>query len=223
LAPGKPGAFVLYSLLVEINKIPAFYINMDADVHKKESTESVLKILGFESVTRISGIEGLGKIVGCTMAHIKAIGTALESTSGPFAIFEDDIFIKNPNTTIDVPDSADALYVGISRWGIYNGTGHTRISVEQHSRDLYRIYNMLSTHGIVYFNRDYAKLLMRSYDFLVSVSEPVDKANAELVKYFEVYGLTDPMVYQDGINEKETNFTLPGPNATNKFGAFALK
>jgi hypothetical protein len=57
----------------------------------------------------------------------------------------------------------------------------------------------------------------------VSISEPVDKANAELVKYFEVYGLTDPMVYQDGINEKETNFTLPGPNATNKSGVFALK
>jgi len=196
---------------------------MDADVHKKESTESVLKILGFENVTRVVGIPQANSRLGCTMAHSEALRVALRETDGPFAIFEDDIFIKNPNTTIDVPDTADALYLGVSRWGIYNGTGHRRISIEQHDRNLYRVYNMLSAHGIVYFNRDYAKLLLRSYQFYLHINDVQDKGNAELMKYFEVYGLADPMVYQDGINEKETNFTLPGPNSTNKFGAMALK
>ena len=208
---------------MEINTIPAFYINMDADVHKKESTESVLKILGFENVTRVAGVPQANSRLGCTMAHSEALRVALRETDGPFAIFEDDIFIKNPNTTIEVPDTADALYLGVSRWGIYNGTGHRRISIEQHDRNLYRVYNMLSAHGIVYFNRDYAKLLLRSYQFYLDTDDVQDKGNAELMKYFEVYGLADPMVYQDGINEKETNFTLPGPGATNKFGAIVLK
>lgn len=196
---------------------------MDADVDKKESTESVLGILGFQSVTRVAGIPHANSRIGCTMAHSEALRVALRETDGPFAIFEDDIFIKNPNTIIDVPKTADALYVGISRWGIYNGTGHRRISIEQHDKYLYRIYNMLSAHGIVYFNRDYAELLLRSYQFYLDTNDVQDKANAELLKYFEVYGLTDPMVYQHGINEKETNFTLPGPNSTNKFGAMVLK
>jgi len=196
---------------------------MDADVHKKESTESVLKILGFENVTRVAGVPQANSRLGCTMAHSEALRVALRETDGPFAIFEDDIFIKNPNTTIEVPDTADALYLGVSRWGIYNGTGHRRISIEQHDRNLYRVYNMLSAHGIVYFNRDYAKLLLRSYQFYLDTDDVQDKGNAELMKYFEVYGLADPMVYQDGINEKETNFTLPGPGATNKFGAIVLK
>jgi hypothetical protein len=182
-----------------------------------------LKILGFENVTRVAGVPQANSRLGCTMAHSEAIRIALRKTDGPFAIFEDDIFIKNPNTKIDVPETADALYVGISRWGIYNGTGHRRISIEQHDRDLYRVYNMLSAHGIVYFNRDYAKLLLRSYEFYLHINDVQDKGNAELMKYFEVYGLADPMVYQDGINEKETNFTLPGPNSTNKFGAMVLK
>lgn len=207
---------------IDIRDVPVYFINLDEQIDRRKSTESVLDILGFNNVTRISGVTGFGKNRGNTIAHINAISAALESTSGPFAIFEDDIFIKNPNTIIDVPDTADALYLGISKWGLYNGNGYKRISIEQHSKDLYRIYNMLSTHGILFFNRDFAKLLIKAYDFIVSTNEPVDKANAELIKYFEVYGLTDPLVYQHGINEKTTNFTLPGPNYTNKFGAFVL-
>ena len=208
---------------MEINKLPAFYINLDSDTKKRESTESVLQVLGFSDVTRVIGIPQANSRLGCTMAHTEALRVALEKTDGPFVIFEDDIFIKNPNTKINVPETADALYLGISRWGIYNGTGHRRISIEQHDRQLYRIYNMLSAHGIVYFNRDYAKLLMKSYEFYRSTNDVQDKANAELMKYFEIYALADPMVYQDGINEKETNFVLPGASFTNKSGAMILK
>jgi hypothetical protein len=205
---------------IDIKNIPTYFINMDEHTDKRKSTESALEILGFKNVTRVPGVGGFGQNIGNTMAHIKAISTALESTGGPFVIFEDDIVIKNPNTIIDIPETADALYLGISKWGLYNGYGHKIISVEQHSKDLYRIYNMLTTHGILYFNRDYAKLIMKSYDFIVSISEPVDKANAEFIKYFEVYGLTDPMVYQEGINEETTNFTLPGDSSADKFSAF---
>jgi hypothetical protein len=207
---------------IDIRDVPAYFINMDEHIDRRKSTESALDILGFKNVTRVTGVPGLGQNIGNAMAQMNAISIALESTNGPFAIFEDDIFIKNPNTVVDVPETADALYLGISRWGLYNGTGHKRISIEKHSRDLYRIYNMLSTHGILYFNRDYAKLIMKAYDFIVSTNEPVDKANAEMMKYFEVYGLTDPMVYQDGINEKGTNFILPGPNAVRKYEVFYL-
>jgi len=205
---------------MDIKNIPTYFINMDEHTDKKKSTESALEIIGFKNVTRVPGVGGFGQNIGNTMAHIKAISTALESTSGPFIIFEDDIAIKNSNTIIDIPETADALYLGISKWGLYNGHGQKIISIEQHGKNLYRIYNMLTTHGILYFNRDYAKLLMKAYSFLVSVSEPVDKANAELMKYFEVYGLSDPMVYQEVENEDTTNFTLPGISYADKFSAF---
>lgn len=207
---------------IDVRDIPAYFINIDEDIDKRKSAESVLGTLGFKNVTRIPGVTGFGQNIGNTMAQINAISTALDSTDGPFIIFEDDISIKNPKTVIDVPDTADALYLGISKWGLYNGFGHIHISIEEHSEDLYRIYNMLTTHGILYFNRDYAKLLMKAYNFLVSANEPVDKANAEFMKYFEVYALTDPLVYQNFMSEETTNFTLPGSNYTDKFGVFCM-
>lgn len=208
---------------MNITELPVFYINLDEHVEKRESTEAVLASMGFTDVTRVAGVPHKNSRLGCTMAHAEALRVALNGSHGPFLIVEDDIKVKNPNVIVDVPDSADALYLGISRWGIYNGTGHRRISVEQYSPELFRLYNMLSAHAIVYFNRDYARMLLKAYDFYFVTNDVQDKANAELMKYFEVYGLRDPIFFQEGINEKETKFVLPGDNSVNKFGAMILK
>jgi GR25 family glycosyltransferase involved in LPS biosynthesis len=208
---------------IDIREIPTYYINLDDHVEKRKSTEKVLDSLGFKDVTRVPGVLNANSRLGCTLAHSKALETALESSKGPFLVLEDDILVRNKSTVFDVPDTADALYLGISRWGLYNGKGHRQISVEKHDDSIYRLYNMLSGHAILYFNEDYAKLLLKSYKFYELTSDVQDKANAELMKYYEVYGLTNPVFYQEGINEKETNFALPGPKAFDKFHSMLLK
>lgn len=210
-------------MLINVTEIPTYFINLDQHTEKRESTEAVLSELGFKNVKRVPGVFDSNSRLGCTLAHKKALETALDETDGPFLILEDDIKIRNRITTYDIPDSTDALYLGISRWGIYNGKGFRQISIERHSEDIYRLYNMLSGHAILYINREYAKLLVQAYQFYVDTVDVQDKGNAELMKYFEVYGLTNPIFYQEGINEKETNFLLPGPRAVGKFEALLLK
>ena len=35
----------------------------------------------------------------------------------PFIVFEDDCAIKNFQPEIEIPDDADAVYLGVSSWG----------------------------------------------------------------------------------------------------------
>jgi hypothetical protein len=182
---------------------------MDQDADKRVQLEKTLSDRGFKSVTRVPGVEGIGKINGTTAAHIKAISYAIESVGFPFIVLEDDVVLNNINTDVILPADADAIYLGLSMWGVYNGKGHVQISAEKHNESFYKLHNMLSTHAIMYTNKDYVKLLLKCYEFSIKTGEPLDKVNAELMKYFEVYGLSKPMFYQEGINERWTNFTLP--------------
>jgi hypothetical protein len=208
---------------INLLDIPTYFINLDDHTDKRKSTEDLLEKLGFNNVNRVAGVYNENSRVGCTLAHAKALDLALERGGAPFLILEDDIALKNNKTSFDIPDTADAFYLGISRWGLYGGTGHRQISLEKHNEELYRIYNMLSAHAILYLNDEYAKMLLKSYKFYVDTKDVQDKGNAELMKYYEVYALSSPMFYQEGINEKETNFLLPGPKAYDKFKTMMLK
>lgn len=208
---------------IDLRDIPTYFINLDEHLEKRNSTEKLLSDLGFKNVTRISGVSNKNSRLGCTLAHAKALDTATRMSEGPFLILEDDIALRNNKMVFDLPEDIDAFYVGISRWGLYSGTGHRQISIEKYNNELYRTYNMLSAHAIVYFNKDYAKLLLKSYSFYEEASDVQDKANAELMKYYNVYAINNPVFYQQGINEKETNFLLPGQKSFNKFYASLLK
>jgi len=207
---------------IELKNILVLYINLETHTEKQESTEKKLKSLGFFNIKRVPGVVHENSRVGCSLAHKKALELGLFYGT-PFIVVEDDIVIKNTQTTVSIPETADALYLGISDWGMYNGKGHRQISVEKYNDEIYRLYNMLSGHAILYLNEDYVKMLIRSYDFFISTNDIQDKANAELMKYYEVYGMANPIFYQEGINEKYTNFTLPGKKAFNKFNAMMLK
>ena len=208
---------------MNITKVPTYFINLDSDTDKRSNMETLLGQLGFTDVTRMPGVEHENSRVGCTLAHAKALRQALRAKTPYFLILEDDLCLQNANLNLNIPADAHAAYLGISRWGIYNGKGHRQISLEPYNKDFYRIYNMLSAHAILYTSREYPAMLLRAYDFYASTNDVQDKANAELMKYFNVYALANPVFYQAGLNEPETNFQLPGPRAVGKTGAMTLR
>jgi GR25 family glycosyltransferase involved in LPS biosynthesis len=70
-----------------------YYINLDYRSDRRLKFEDWIEESGFpkEKVTRISGIPTPGNgILGCTMGHIRAIKTFLESSFKNCIIFEDD-------------------------------------------------------------------------------------------------------------------------------------
>jgi GR25 family glycosyltransferase involved in LPS biosynthesis len=194
---------------IDIRDVPVYFINLDKDIDKRKSTESVLNKIGFKTITRIAGTVNENSALGCTLAHYNALKIAINECNSPFLVVEDDIVLNNKKTIFNIPENSDAIYLGLSMWGVYNGTGHVQISADKHDESFYKLHNMLSTHAVMYTNKDYVRLLLKCYEFSIKTKEPLDKANAELMKYFEVYGLSNPVFYQEGINERWTNFTLP--------------
>ena len=207
---------------LKILDLPVYYINLDKDIEKRESIESLLEELGFTNVNRFSAKYHSTKGLGCAMSHNRLLKD-LSGEQTPFIVLEDDVIANSFKDTVNLPLDADAFYLGNSMWGIYNGKGHRRISVERYTSDVFRIYNMLAAHAILYNNPEYVKFLARATEFPIYVHTNQDKARAETMKYWNVYAGKTPLFYQDGKYEGHTKFNLPGPTAKGPSGAYTLE
>jgi hypothetical protein len=207
---------------VDLARIPVHFINLDSDVEKRESMESLLDSLGFQNVQRFPAIRSSIKTLGCAVSH-NSILKEMSGETQPFLVLEDDVATHSIKKTVNVPHDAHAYYLGSSMWGIYNGKGHKRISVSNYNTDTYRLYNMLAAHAILYTDQEYVKFLAKATEFNVKVQTNQDKARAETMKYWNVYGSRVPMFYQQGKYEKYTRFNLPGPTARGPKGAYTFE
>lgn len=183
-------------MILDLRQIPVFYINMDKDVKKRNHMESMLAELGFKNVTRIKGIEdkqngrvGLSKSQNHALSQVKA----------PFIVMEDDC---DPNAfvpIVEVPDHADALYLGNSAWGRMNGHHGFFLKYKQVPgySQLLQIYNMLASHAILYLSDQYVGMCQRTTYYCGYVMPlPMDVPFAEMQKYFNVYTFNKPMFIQ---------------------------
>jgi hypothetical protein len=189
---------------MRITDLPAIYINLDRDHERRDSAELALKDLGFKNVIRSAGILADPYWVGCAAAH----HAALCITEPPFIIFEDDIAVSKIYETITLPRDTDAVYLGVSKWARIDGFDSFLLRYRKETDQLYRIYNMLSTHAIMYVSQNYV-------DACKSIAKKCsdeykthwDQGLAEVQRFFQVYALEKPMVYQTS-NELDTNAPL---------------
>jgi hypothetical protein len=203
---------------INLLEVPVFYINMDKDVDKKEYIEKRLKSLGFKNVTRIKGIENkkFGRI-GLSQSQLKA----LSQVKPPFIILEDDADpTRNFVAEVEVPDEADALYLGNSQWGLQNGHAgfYLRYKRVQGRKNLYRIYNMLASHAILYVSQPYVDMCKRTTEYCAFTSPtkpapmPMDIPFAMIQRFFNVYTFDAPMFVQKDYQSKMS----AAPKYTNK-------
>lgn len=184
--------------LIDITKIPAVYINLEKHKEKNDNMYNLLSSIGFETIERIEGVlDTENPVAGCSKAHHKA----LSSFEAPFVLFEDDcvLFDQNTITEIEIPDNADALYLGISSWGRMNGHNGFYLQYDEFEEqsNLLRIYNMLGGHSVIYLTEDYRKMCEKvSYHAGYVIKDYQDVGFAEIQKFFNVYSLNNPMFYQ---------------------------
>ena len=141
---------------LDLREIPVIYINLDRDVEKKEKIEKKnLKSLGFKTVIRSPGhLHPTGHRAGCSMKQ----HNALKELDPPFIILEDDATPSNFIPEIEVPDDADAVYLGVSSWGRMNGHSGPYVQYDEVDNGLLKVYNMLGTHAILYLNKEYVSV-----------------------------------------------------------------
>jgi GR25 family glycosyltransferase involved in LPS biosynthesis len=175
--------------------IPVYYINLDEQEEKRKRTETMLKQIGFKFVERFSAIKHeAGRIIGCARSHYEILNRA----EVPFIILEDDCSLnKEVSQAIELPDNADALYLGISHWGRYLNHSGPYVHTTRINEDIVRVHNMLATHAILYLSQEYANMCKRiSYHFGYEVENHLDIGFAEVHRFFNVYSFDEPLFRQ---------------------------
>lgn len=182
---------------MKLNEIKTYYINLDRDEEKRESMEKMLSELGF-NYERFPAIEAKW---GCEKSHYKLLSEGLHA---PFIVLEDDCALKNQVIDLGIPDDIDFIYLGISAFGYHNGN-ITGVLYKQVADEVSRVYNMLSTHAMLYISDNYANMVKDiAYYCGYKANQHFDKSIAEMAKYYEVYALNNPMFYQDTYNKPYT-------------------
>jgi hypothetical protein len=134
----------------------------------------------------------------------------------PFCILEDDVskYREFPQN-IEVPDDADILYIGTSSSGynhkIKNDYRNVYTKSVKDYNNLCKIYNMLSTHGLIIVSKLGALILHKSMMIAKSKNIPYDIPITTYQPYYNIYCLKAPLVYQDakyGGKEKATRHKL---------------
>jgi hypothetical protein len=197
---------------INLLEIPVFYINMSKDKHKKKHIEQQLSDLGFKNVTRINAVEDKknGR-VGLSKSQLMA----LSQVSAPFIVLEDDADPNSFEPVIEVPDDADAVYLGNSQWGLQSSHAGFYLKykkVEGYPKIL-RIFNMLSSHAILYLNQEYVAVCQRTTKYCAETYPmPMDVPFAMIQRFFNVYVINDPMFIQKDYEGKMS----AAPQFTNK-------
>jgi len=135
----------------------------------------------------------------------------------PFLMLEDDISFSTDSSslTVDVPDDADLLYVGLSNCSMNDYMFHYSNYYEGVSGfpDVVRIKHMLATHGIMVCSALGASVIQRTMLEVYLSDKAWDIPLAYIQPFYNVYALRCPWVYQDsayGGDEACTRITLEG-------------
>lgn len=200
---------------IKLTELPVYYINLEEETHKKTYMQEMLAELGFGNINRFNAIKDEKSRHGCSLSHYTLL-KKLAETDGPFIVMEDDLRPLEFLDEIEIPDNADAFYLGNSRYGLYNGKGMHKISAELIDDKLYRLYNMLGAHAILYTSPQYVKDLLKMFEFDIAIKDHHDKSRAASMKYYNIYSFDDPMFYQYWYHENVTNVKVSECNVVPK-------
>ena len=192
---------------INISSLPIVYINMDRQEDRNFNMIQIGKDLDFKNYSRVQGVDTPSHpIAGCASSHYNI----LKDISKPTVILEDDCAIVHKNKIIDIPDDADAVYLGLSNWGFLNNEskeGNYLCKKSEQYPNAYKVDGMLATHAILYISKEYKDMAARIAKWSLDNDRHIDQGLALIQKYFNVYALSIPMFYQKD-NPTVTNFTL---------------
>lgn len=127
----------------------------------------------------------------------------------PILIVEDDIALtewyRDKNTddiNIEIPEFADALYLGNHRFGMHDYDDklyfplniNAKHNLKYYSKSVCRIFNMLSAHAIIYKSKRYKESVIQLFKEPTSIMN--DALLARNIKHYLVYAYRKPIFYQ---------------------------
>jgi hypothetical protein len=199
-------------MLLNIKDITVYIISPGTDNYRSKLLTVLERVIdeGFKSVVFFKSIPGLNKTASLTNTVLEIFKRELNNDT-PFIILEDDCAFFTKYDQIEIPDTTDMLYLGVSLWSYpYNiDTLYTMYrpniicnsidTVESYNNTLVRIKGMTGTHAILYISRDFIRTFIEK---MTDISKYIDNLPHDLLfsslhKLFNVFGLKQPMFYQD--------------------------
>jgi hypothetical protein len=194
-------------MIIDLKNVETFYINIKKHKEKNQSMIDLGNSFGFKKYSRAEGIhKPKDPRSGCAASHHKILSEMKDIT----IILEDDCVIQNNISKIEVPDNADAVYLGLSQWGYQNDLskpGNFTFSRHGAMKNIYKIDSMLATHAILYISKRYIDACTAVAKYSEENSIHVDQGFARIQRYYNIYALGDPVFYQNS-NKAATNISF---------------
>lgn len=197
-------------MIINLKEISYYYLTCNNEVRKNHIIKEFedLNLIEVNPITNIpkfmSACTGFSKIFD--LAALKQDRT---KPFQPFVILEDDVkkFREFP-LNISAPDDTDILYVGLSNEGLscvgLNEKGEELLTncptvcLKNIDNNIIRIFNMLSTHGLMVCSIRGLLAIQKSIFEDYFKNSPWDLSLTQLQPYLNIYALKEPLVYQYG-------------------------
>lgn len=194
--------------MIDLTKIPIAYISLPNAEERRKTLLSSTSFLGSSTMSMTPGHVDTSIRRGCTMAHITVLK---KHQNPPFLILEDDCVAIRTLKELEVPKDADAVYLGISGWGRTSGASCAGIRIGETVGEFVRVYNMLSSHAILYLSRRYVYSSIETCMNTYKSDDYVDTGMADVLQpRYNVYAMIKPMFYQTS-SENVTKIELSHP------------
>jgi hypothetical protein len=181
---------------IDLKTLKTHWINMSTQVEKHNRMLSMFNNLGMKNTEHFEGIKldpNSHIKDGSGMATHTLLTKIIKENSFPCLILEDDAKeTKCYIDTFDVPDECDALYLGISKAGSKGQPCQATV----YNDNYFRVWNMLATHAVIYFNKNYAQKIVDNGKFLLENNIPYDIGIGDIHDEFTILTTEYPIFYQ---------------------------
>lgn len=195
-------------MLIDLSSLNSFWLTCNKSKSRWNDMETMMERLNIKT-TKLNGEITNPYTIGVALNHRDAL---MKSGSSPVIILEDDArTTPNYTATVEVPDDADAFYLGTSFYGrLQNQTIPHGAICATHDKSTVKLINMLSLHAVIYFTDRYKKFVINILDeFIKEPYGGMDDILATKLHYFNVYAPKSPLFYQvDGHSEIATGTPL---------------
>jgi hypothetical protein len=180
--------------------IKHYFLTVDTNGTRKKH---MVDEFGEYDLVEVNPVLGIGREKSGASGFCRIIDLALRNQDRtkpfvPFAIYEDDCskYREYPEY-IEIPDDADICYIGLSMCSMNDHEYHVKNYYTHIDNEVVRVYNMLSTHGMMICSASGALAIQKAVLEGYYKNTVWDIFIARMQPYYNVYALKKPLVFQD--------------------------
>lgn len=200
-------------MILELQNLNYYYLTYNNSLRKKHINEEFINY----KLHEVNPLNHESKIKSGATGYLKMLDLATRNQDRnkkfqPFVCLEDDVkkYREFPEY-LEIPDDTDLLYIGLSIFGKLVNTNegiYDKVIYDNVNDDIIKLYNMLSSHGIIVCSNSGLLALQKSLleDYYTD-TVGYDVTLAKIQPFYNIYALRKPLVYQYGNIGGMENFT----------------